>query len=59
MPLILEFAIVHWLCCVLADNNTKQISSAACFSAQQEDLQNKQTEDEQVSKETKRVEGII
>lgn len=59
MPLAPEFAIVHWFCCMLADNNTEQLSSAACFSAQQEDLQNKQTEDEQVSKETKLVKGII
>lgn len=59
MPLALESAIVHWFCCALADDDTYQISSATQFSVQQEDLKNKQIEDEQVSKETKLVEGII
>jgi len=37
MPLALEFAIVHWFYCVLADsNNTLQLSSAACFSGRSE-----------------------
>ena len=58
MPLALE-SIVHWFCCALADDDTYQISSAPQFSAQQEDLKNKQTEDEQVSKETELVEGVI
>lgn len=42
-----------------ADDDTHQISSATQFSAQQEGLKNKQIEDEQESKETKLVEGII
>lgn len=59
MPLALEPAIVHWFCCTLTDDDTYQISSATQFSVQQEDLKNKQIEDEQESKETELVEGII
>lgn len=57
MPLALEFAIAHRFYRVLADsNNALQLSSASVF---QEELKNKQTEDEQVSKETMLVEGIV
>lgn len=59
MPLALESAIVHRFCCVLTEGDTYQISSATQFSVQQEDLKNKQIEDEQVSKQTELVEGII
>lgn len=52
MPLALPLFTGSAAC---SQTTTYQISSAAQFSVQQEDLKDKQIEDEQVSKETKLV----